>query len=44
MPDFSSTQENTARVSARIIRQICTEYSAPPPSGVQYIAVHGVSN
>jgi len=45
MPDFSSMQENTARVSAGIIRQICTAYSAhPPPSGVQYIAVRGVSN
>jgi len=30
MPDFSSTQENTARVSAGIIWQICTAYSAPP--------------
>jgi len=37
MLDFSSTQENTARVSARIIRQICTAYSAPP-CGMQYIA------
>jgi len=42
MPDFSGTQENTALVSAGIIRQICTAYSAPP--GVLYIAVHGVSN
>jgi len=30
MTDFSGTQENTARVSAGIIRQICTAYSAPP--------------
>ena len=43
MPDFSGTQENTARTSFGIIRQICTTYSAPPP-GVQYIAVRGVSN
>jgi len=39
MPDFSSTQENTARVSAGIIWQIW-----PTPSGVQYIAMRGVSN
>jgi len=44
LPDFFSTQENTAHVSAGIIWQICTAYSALPPSGVQYIAVHGVSN
>jgi len=37
MPDFSSTQENTAHISARIIRQICTAYSAPP-SGVTLIS------
>jgi len=36
MPDLSGTQENTARVSAGIIRQICT--------GVPYIAVRGVNN
>jgi len=30
MPDYSSTQENTARVIAGIIRQICTAYSTPP--------------
>jgi len=46
MPDFSSTQENTARVSAGITRQICTVYSAPPPlwRAVPYIAVRGISN
>jgi len=43
MPDFSSTQENTARISVGIIWQICTAYSAPP-SGMQYIAVRGISN
>ena len=42
MPDFSGTKENTARLSAGIIRHICAAYSAPP--GVQYIAVRGVSN
>jgi len=36
MPDFSGMQENTARVSAEIIQQICT---AVHPTGVQYIAV-----
>jgi len=41
-PDFSGTQENTAHLSAGIIRHICTAYSAPP--GVQYIAVCGVNN
>jgi len=29
MPDFSSTQENTAHLSAGIIWHICTAYSAP---------------
>jgi len=29
MPDFSGMQENTACLSAGIIRQICTAYSAP---------------
>jgi len=44
MLDFSGTQENTAHVSAGIIRQMCTAYSALPTAGVQYIAVRGVSN
>jgi len=42
MPDFSGTQENTIRLSAGIIRRICTAYSAP--RGMQYIAVRGISN
>jgi len=48
VPDFSGTQENTARrkilhaLVPEIIRQICTAYtSASPPPGVQYIAVRG---
>ena len=42
MPDFSGMYKNTAHISAGIIWQICTAYSAPP--GMQYIAVRGVSN